>query len=289
MAQWTRRKGIMLCYPFEEKRLASWGDLYLVQPKLDGVRCRAIIDNEGDVILLSSEENPIDSVPHITGELMRSGLRNVELDGELYRHGMPFEEIVSRTSRTTNIHSGFEDIQYHVFDYVSDASQLRRSADLINMLSDLEGDIIRLVKPRPASTLDNVMQLYDNFISEGYEGFVIRHPMAAYERRRVTTMMKFKPKKSDIYEIIGVTQEVDQYGIPKGTLGALVCRGNDGTAFNVGTGFTAINRAVLWKVKETLPGKCVEISYQHLTAGRGVPRFPVYTGILQKTDKEDKV
>jgi hypothetical protein len=56
------RTGIMLCYPFEEKRLNKWGNKFLLQPKLDGDRCRAIFDEYGKVKLLSSEENEFNSV-----------------------------------------------------------------------------------------------------------------------------------------------------------------------------------------------------------------------------------
>ena len=50
----ARRKGIMLCAPLEEKRLLRWTPPYLVQPKLNGERCRAIHTPEG-YILVSSE------------------------------------------------------------------------------------------------------------------------------------------------------------------------------------------------------------------------------------------
>ena len=49
----------MKAYPFEEKRLAKWRPPFIVQPKYDGVRCRAVpIQQPGfgtGYILLSSE------------------------------------------------------------------------------------------------------------------------------------------------------------------------------------------------------------------------------------------
>jgi hypothetical protein len=98
--EWQRWKGIMKCYPFEEKRLAKWSPPYIVQPKYDGVRCRAIPTQSG-YILLSSEENVIFSVPHLN-QIFNALHLNCELDGELYCHGMSFEEIVSITSRTVS-------------------------------------------------------------------------------------------------------------------------------------------------------------------------------------------
>ena len=98
MNTWQRWKGIMKAVPFEEKRLAKWNPPYIVQPKYDGVRCRAVPLETGpkgdEYMLLSSEENVIFSVPHLNEVL--SGLHlKAELDGELYCHGMNFEEIIS--------------------------------------------------------------------------------------------------------------------------------------------------------------------------------------------------
>ena len=67
-------------------------------------------------------------------------------------------------------------------------------------------------------------------------------------------MMKFKPKKDDWYGVVGVQEEIDKHGTPKGTLGAIICMGDDGTRFGVGTGLTRDQRAELWSRKHKLLG-----------------------------------
>jgi len=68
----AKRAGVMLCYPFEEKRLLKWSPPYIVQPKLDGVRCRAVWAYElNSYVLLSSTQHQIVSVPHIVAALTR--------------------------------------------------------------------------------------------------------------------------------------------------------------------------------------------------------------------------
>jgi len=94
-------------------------------------------------------------------------------------------------------------------------------------------------------------------------------------------MMKFKPKQEDIYEIVGVVEEVSIQGRPKEALGALVCRGEDGTTFKVGTGFTRLQRRALFERKEVLAGKMVRVAYQTLTSGKKVPRFPVFMEVIE--------
>ena len=65
------RKGIQLAVPFEERRILNqgrfqtrWTPPYLVQPKLNGERCR-LLRQDRTCLILSSTEELILSVPHI--------------------------------------------------------------------------------------------------------------------------------------------------------------------------------------------------------------------------------
>jgi DNA ligase-1 len=280
----TMRSGVMLCYPFEEKRLAKWPTPYIIQPKLDGVRCRAVLNNAGVYTLLSSEEKEIISCPHINLALNMMEVKPPELDGELYVHGLPFEEIFSRTSRTANLHMNAEDIKFHVFDLVSSQSQAVRTAKIVD-LPKIPKEIVR-VPYYLAEDLDEVMHYYDVVLEQDYEGIIVRHPYAPYVRKRSTSIMKFKPKKDDYYLIIGWKEEISIHGEPKGRLGALICSGGSGDTFAVGTGFCEEDRRLLWKQKEGLIGKLAHVKYQHITAGRGVPRFPVFVEIIEREPTE---
>ena len=117
--KWQRWKGIMKAQPFEEKRLERWQPPYIVQPKYDGIRCRAVplpAAGGGGHLLLSSEENPI-FLSHIQDALRRNEqFNNLELDGEIYRHTWPFEQIFGVASRTVNPHPDAHLLQFHIFD-----------------------------------------------------------------------------------------------------------------------------------------------------------------------------
>jgi DNA ligase 1 len=273
----TKRQGIMLCYPFEEKRLEKWNSSVLVQPKLDGERCRALLYN-GNCVLLSSSGEVITSVPHINKALLKTGLGNIELDGELYIHGLPFEEIHSRVSRTVNLHSDYQEVCYHIFDIVSDEVQALRLTALMHISFD--ADCLRVVNTGTATDVEQVLKWMDIFVADGYEGIIVRHPEAPYKRSRSTYIMKFKPRKEDSYKIVGVQEEVDKNGVPKNSLGAFICQDDMGTKFSVGSGFNAVQRKNLWQVRGILIGKKVVVKYQHLTPGRNVPRFPILQKVL---------
>lgn len=273
-----RWKGIMKAYPFSEERLLKWEPPFICQPKYDGVRCRAIRLENGNYILLSSEENLIFSVPHINESLNSSGL-NIELDGELYCHGMSFEEIVSITSRTVNLHENHKAIQFHCFDVVMEADQLMRLKRVVE-IGHLNIPNLITSPYWFANNLEDVMSIFDKIINKGYEGIIVRHYANIYERKRSTLIMKFKPKKEDIYVIRGFKEELSNEGTPKGQLGAIVCESGNGQTFNVGSGFTEDQRIDLWANRDQLQGKQVRIAYQHLSSGRRVPRFPVFVEIV---------
>lgn len=284
----SKREGIMLCYPFEEKRLAKWKPPYIVQPKLDGERCRAYgydppeISLTIDWSLLSSEVNHIESVPHII-KALRKQITPVqtELDGELYIHGQSFDQIHSRVGRTVNIHPDYEEVGYYIFDIVTDKPQYERIGNLLDLSQKVEPPLF-VVPFRVCYDLADVLEAYDEFIGLGYEGIVVRHWENRYIRRRSTYMMKFKPKKDDFYKIIGIKEEISIEGIPKGRLGALICTGGEeGGEFSVGSGLDDDTRASLWEERESLPGKIAHVKYQHITTGRKVPRFPVFIEIIE--------
>lgn len=270
----SKRTGIQLCYPLEEKRLAKWEPPYLVQPKLDGERCRAVWVGDS-YMLLTSEENIFFSVPHIIKQLNTLNTHE-ELDGELYCHGMSFEQIHSVVSRTENLHPQHEAMDYHIFDLVTKDIQgarllslrlkIKQTADTPNLIP---------VPWRMARTMDEVMRAYDEYLREGYEGIIVRNAYAPYMRKRSTYVMKFKPKKEDTYKIIDWKEEISKDGIPKGRIGALLCEGD----FSVGSGLNDDLRSRLWDARHQLVGRTIRVGYQHMTE-RGVPRFPVILEVI---------
>ena len=274
------REDIMLCYPFEEKRLNQWNSLFIVQPKLDGDRCRAIFAEDGDVLLLSSEGNIFSSVPHIEEELKSLKLSGIELDGELYRHGLAHQDIHGIVSRTVNLHAEHEVIEFHVFDIVNSLPQHERTTLLGKLIPD-NLKYIKKVESLIGNSIQDVTRYLDLCIKLGYEGIVLRHAYNLYMRKRSTQLMKFKPTKSDWYRIVSFNEEISIHGEPKDTLGALVLSSDTGDLFQVGSGsfLTAENRRTLWENREKLIGQIAHIKYQHLTK-RSVPRFPVLINIL---------
>lgn len=300
-AERKKRSGVMLCYPYESKRLARWGGPpVFVQPKLDGERARLRYDAAGGWEFLSSTEDVMNfAVPHLIEALSRSTLpTSVHLDGELYCHGLSFEEIHSIVSRRTTLHPEHTSISYHVFDCViPDCSQHLRLLRLQMLLKHLKGLPIELVQTLVADHETDIWKLNELFVEDGYEGIIVRKQNGLWVPRRSTEVMKFKPRQEDLYRVVGAQQEVSILGDAKQSLGALICE-CDGQQFAVGTGFGAAERVTLWEEflrnqKTFTDGSLwARVKYQHITSGRaskdskGVPRFPVFVELTTEGEEE---
>lgn len=282
-AVWTRRSGIQLAYPMDLKKLAKYPLPWIVQPKLNGERCRAII-MRGSVTLLSSEMNEITTLPHINTYLASKNLPDLELDGEIYLHGMSKQEIGSYLRRNQP-KEGFEKIEYHIFDLVCNRPQIQRIealwSDLWPMLKGVGP--IRLVEVYNVEDARRLLDLLDHFVGLKYEGLIVRNPLGEYERKRTPNMLKWKPKYKDSYKIVDVEEEVDQHGVPKRMLGAIWCE-KDGERFKVSAGgFSHDQRKLYWRSGGWwIVGKYLLVRYPELT-DRGVPMHAV---ALEITDKE---
>jgi ATP-dependent DNA ligase len=275
------RSGIQLALPFEERRIlnqgrfqAHWSPPYLLQPKLNGERCRMLVEN-GRCLLLSSSEDIIPAVPHINDQ--GTHLLDGEYDGELYVHGWTWAEIHGVVSREVNMHPRSHEMQLHLFDIIIDLPQVMRLHELKIRLSN-NTPHIKYVPSRIATSLTQVYSIYDEFISEGFEGFIIRHMDAPYMRRRSPFMMKFKPKQLDHYKIIGLEEAISEDGTPKGMLGVFQCIDDMGTKFKVGAGkLTHFERLEIWQdyIKSPciLPGNVLQVEYQTKSDKEHVPLF----------------
>lgn len=299
MSLWQRREGIQLAYPFDKRRLIGggrvrlWNTPWIVQPKLNGERCRVECSGE-NVTLWSSECNEIPLLPHITEFFQRANFPSIELDGELYCHGMPRQEIRSRVSRTRELHPDHTSIQFHCFDVIEETqdqfSRICRLYDLKDVL-DAEGlldERLQFIESTPCTKMEEIEALLMHYYANRYEGIIVREPHALYQRKRVNTMMKWKPRKTDSYPIVGYKEEIDKDGNPKGALGAIICE-TDGQRFAIGSG-TFLTRSVreeLFRDPDSFINKFATCRYPELTQ-RGVPDHPVLIDITdERMDYDD--
>jgi DNA ligase-1 len=252
----------------------------LAQPKLDGHRCTSqnmtvllhhISENGNEISLWSRTRKPITSCPHIIEALKYTTFPR--LDGELYNHEYHnnFEEL-SSLIRQEEPKEGYEKIQYHVYDMPSsDMTNGERNEILQSFKKGFEGTPIQIVETLVVNDEDELMEAFDHFIAQGYEGCMVRNMDGLYVNKRSYDLQKVKDFLDDEFKVIGVKV---------GTKGSMSGKAVFTFELSNGETFDAKMKGKLDDLiqyaehPELIIGKMVTVKYQGYTK-YGKPRFPV--------------
>lgn len=261
----------MLAHKFSEQAHKIKYPCY-VQPKLDGIRCIAIV-KDGECSLWSRTRKRINSCPHIVQELEAAfANQDVILDGELYNHDFKsnFEQIVSMV-RQDEPHENHLDIQYHVYDMVTDEVFEKRYNRLFELFRVFEFFSLKLVDTKKIDET-KVMDYFEMYRSlHGYEGAMLRNADSKYVNKRSYDLQKVKEFLDSDYVIVGIEEG---RGKLQGHVGAFICETSDKQRFNVKmSGDTGLLKKYFENHK-LWSGMELTVQYQGLTS-YGVPRFPV--------------
>lgn len=253
------------------------------QPKLDGVRC--IIKSDG---MWSRNGKPILSAPHIFESLryMFEEDPHLVLDGELYadKSVADFNTIIScvRKSKPSDFDLiiSEEYIRYHIYDLPSHIGVFsERSFSLSDLFSKHEMKYCELVDTIVIHNKKDIILTYENYITEGYEGQMIRID-GEYQNKRSKYLLKHKSFIDAEFEILGV---VEGNGNLQNKVGKLLFEMPNGEQFEAAVNGDWEYIGQLWKDRKSLIGKMATVKYFELTEiterGGGVPRFPKVIGI----------
>lgn len=152
-----------------------------VQPKLDGWCCMA---NTRTRRIYTRSGDEITNLPHINAALPVNGPE--WLHGELWKAGANCDTVQSMVKR------GDASLEFHVFDCVSDELFGSRIIDVISTITCIRTRPYRLVKTYTIKPSD-IPEYYDCFLSQGYEGMIIRLDGHPYYHGRSRNVFKMKP------------------------------------------------------------------------------------------------
>lgn len=243
-----------------------------VQPKLDGHRCVCVIDKSGKATLWSRKRKPITGMPHVVEAVEELGLKDIVLDGELYSDEIPFETI-AHFVRKPDAQEGGENIEYRVFDMQSDVGFADRARWLELAFEHAKFPLL-LVPHVVAKDETEVMEYFDQCISEGHEGCMVRNLAGGYDSHpthRSDNLQKVKAMDDAEFRIVGVKEG-------KGKLAGkaiFTCRTDAGAEFDVKMKGAIAELAKYFDDPSLAIGKHLTVQYQNMTDKSGVPRFPV--------------
>jgi DNA ligase-1 len=268
----------------------------LASPKLDGIRA-SVVDGK----LLSRTLKPI---PNREIYKSLSFITLNGLDGELIVGKPTDKDVYRNTTSGVMSHDKSPLWRYYVFDDHSHSGEFQERL-AVSARRATGAAAIGLVfahEHKWVDRADELLEYESTCVDAGYEGLILRDPRAPYKHGRSTAgegwMLKLKRFEDSEAVVIGVEEEqhngnlaeTNELGrtkrstakagkVGKGTMGALIVRDvKTGVEFNIGTGFTAADRADEW-------ANGLIVKYKHFEVGAYLkPRHPVYLGRRDKID-----
>ena len=238
-----------------------------VQPKLDGVRC---ILKDGK--LTSRNGKQIVSCPHLE-------FPNWFLDGELYSHSLKedFNKIISLTRKSKPTQQDLDEsakvVEYWIYDQPHEDVFSVRFSNIFIPKSLLR---FKLVPTFQVFSLEEIEKYHEQFLSEGYEGTMIRLDLGPYENKRSKQLLKYKNFKDAEFLILDVEEGL---GNRSGMAGKLICLLPNGNKVGVSMTGTQEFMTQVLKDKNKIIGKEATVKYFNETPD-GSLRFPTLKHII---------
>ena len=198
---------------------------WLASRKIDGLRCIIYLGDDGKLHTSSRGATNYDSamfeiLTHPALIKLFKNNKGLMLDGECYHHGYTLQQINS-IARTQKVAKDLEVLQFYWYDIVDlnnpFKSRLAKMKSIAEELKEYGSEIgwkpdrifkenelrIQFVPQVEVNGWDNMMKLHNDYVSEGWEGLVIRDPKRPYKPNgRTNDMIKIKIYKDDCFKVV---------------------------------------------------------------------------------------
>ena len=275
---------VALAQKFEMKRMSDW---VYIEPKLDGIRCLAIVEN-GEVKLFTRAGKIITNFDNTVGRellLLEDGC----YDGEIM--STDFTELMRQVYRKED--KDISDVYFAIFDYLTlDEWKAKKGKHTLkerkNILNSQIGTAhakenlkyLKLVRFTPdlLPSETRLKNVHDQWVAQGYEGIMIKDTDSLYSFGRDWSVMKYKAFFDADVPVIGLKEGTGKH---QGKLGSFLVD-YKGVEVNVGSGLNDELREKLWG-DPTIIGRIIEVRYQEETPD-GSLRFPTF--VCFRKDKD---
>lgn len=262
-------------------KLDFYNKQYIVEPKLDGVRCIAFVEGNS-VKLWTRNGRLLTNFTKIEEQLLYMyGGSNVAIDGELLCEKNQFSRLMSNLFRINTNDEMLKTITYNTFDILPliDFREQNSSIPLATRKRALKTppkncDLIQKVEFKAVSSMEEIQELFANYVEEGYEGVMIKDCKAPYKWKRTDDWIKLKPTDDYTICITSCNEGTGKYEGQLGSFNGYYIEDPSITA-NVGSGLTDDMRVEFWSRKEEFIGAKIDIISDKITDTKSF-RFPIF-------------
>jgi DNA ligase-1 len=262
---------------------------YIGQPKLDGLRV-AVSYDRGRAVgysrtghVFSNIDRPLASICEAMTD-SRYGTTRALVDCEALVAGKwrLTSGLLRRQTLRPEDESLLDKIVFHVLDVVpldgyqpaEDVPQSERDALVREIFAGHR--FLAPIKSRVLRTMKDAETYYRDLLDDGYEGLMLKDPDGLYRPgARSHSWLKMKPIDTIDGRIIDFKPGEGKH---RGRLGAIIVRVG-GEEVGVGTGFTDEERERIWRARNRLVGRTLELSFQKDAQKVATCRFPTFRRI----------
>lgn len=260
-----------------------------VQPKLDGVRCLAY--QRDDIVTLLSRGGKEYDIPHLKEALRGAIPEGYVLDGEIYCHGMTFQEVTTLVKKNRPDSTR---LQFHAYDLAGDvdddlgplaswANRYIHLCDFFGGLTAAQAESIKLVSTYRIGTQHELDEAVSLFVANGYEGGIARHLDGPYLfGYRSRDLLKIKTFDSNEFQVTDVISGVGRFV----GCAILECMSANGEFFVSAPGSIEAKQTLYNEFlasPEMIVGQLLVVKHFGRTDA-GLPRFPVAVGFRDPRD-----
>jgi len=268
---------VALAQKFEMKRVK--GDKVFIEPKLDGIRCLAVVENAVAKLYTRAGKEIVNFNDTVGKEICI--LRDGVYDGEIM--STDFRALMQQVNRKED--KDISEVYFAIFDYIPLTEWYASKGELsleerkyaLNETYEMNNKrhhfkYLKLVSLEICDANQTVIKkIHDEYVSQGYEGAMIKDMFSPYSFSRDWSVMKYKDFFDVDAEVIGMLEGTGKH---TGKLGSFVIN-HKGKEVRVGSGLNDELREQLWIEPESHIGRIIEVRYQEETPD-GSLRFPTF-------------
>lgn len=201
----------------------------------------------------------------------------IELDGEVYLHGISQQELTTLVSVGMKTYNPDEvKVYYYIFDITLNVPYNQRYAILEKAMTDCRNDgnplhYITLlpyfeIQEHDDTVLRAKLKSYrDYYIQQGYEGIVMRRADVGYHYGRTVKLYKYKERDDDEGKVIDIKESEKVKGIP------ILVVSYKGIEFDLSMNGTEKYQRELFQNRQQYIGEMVTFTYTGFTQ-KGIPK-----------------
>lgn len=271
----------------------------LCSPKYDGVRCMV-----RESVCLSRTGKLLPSL-----QVQDDFWRFEHFDGELVEGNPTDNNVYNRTQSHVMSYEKPGDVRFYVFDYIHPSYLDKAFHERLDILEEIwpSNELnLFLVEQKYIDNIEELFEYEEKCLEEGFEGIMMRNPVAHYKQGRATfknqIIWKLKRFQDDEGLIIGFEegsinnniQERDELGyakrsvskkglLPASTVGRfIVLYDDEEISVSPGT-FTHRERELIWNNREQYLGSWLKFRFMKYGM-KDKPRYPRALGIRDDGD-----